>query len=170
MSGLGVGTPRAAKAAAPSREAGELGIELFQRAVEGGGRILRVERRAPTGHADDPQAGIAYLLTFDVGRILVGSDGAGDRLELAFVESDDEAPQGLEDLAEEEPWWRVLGNPLCGAWPNAPGDAAESATTGGLTSVCLQFRPDDENPKLIAMRAESPGVRVSIREPVHVDR
>ncbi len=144
-----------------------MGIELFERAAEARGRILRAERRAPTGFADDPLAGIAYVLTFDVGRILVGSDGAGGRLELAHVESADDLPAGLEDLAEEEPWWRVLGNPLCGAWPNAPGEAAESTESRGLTSVCLQFREDAENPKLIELRAAAPGVRVSIRERVH---
>jgi len=145
-----------------------LGIELFERAAEARGRILRAERRAPTGHADDPQVGMAYVLTFDVGRILVGNDGAGGRLELAFVESPDDIPAGLQDVNEEEPWWRVIGNPLCAVWPNAPGEAAESNATEGLTSVCLQFREDSENPKLIALRAEPPGVRVSIRERVHV--
>jgi hypothetical protein len=150
-------------------EASALGIELFERAVEARGRILRVERRAPTGHADDPQAGIAFLLTFDVGRVLVGSDGAAGGLELAFVERGEDVPAGLEDLAEEEPWWRVLGNPLCGAWPGALGEAAESSSAGRLTALCLQFREDHENPKLIALRAEAPGVRVSIREPVRAD-
>jgi len=143
-----------------------LGIELFERAAESRGRILRVERRAATGHSDDPQVGLAFVLTFDVGRILVGSDGAGGRLELTHVEDADALPAGLEELVEEEPWWRVIGNSLCGAWPNAPGDAAETTTGDGLTSVCLQFREDAENPKLIALRAESPGVRVSIRERV----
>jgi hypothetical protein len=143
-----------------------VGIELFERAAESRGRILRAERRVPTGFGDDPLAGIAFLLTFDVGRILVGSDGAGGRLELSFVESGDDVPTGLEDLAEEEPWWRVLGNPLCGAWPNARGEAAESTQGKGLTSVCLQFREDTENPKLIELRAAPPGVRVSIREHV----
>ncbi len=146
-----------------------MGIELFDRAAEARGRILRAERRAATGFTDDPLVGIAYVLTFDVGRILVGSDGAGGRLELAFVESAEDVPAGLEDLAEEEPWWRVLGNPLCGAWPNAPGEAAESPTSDGLTSVCLQFREDSENPKLIELRADEPGVRVSIRERVSND-
>ena len=141
-------------------------IELFERAAEARGRILRVERSAPTGFGDDPMAGLAYLLTFDVGRILVASDGAGGHLELAAVEDAGELPPGLEDLAEEEPWWRVLGNPICAVWPNAPGEAAESSTTGGLTSLCLQFREDSENPKLISLRAESPGVRVSIRQRV----
>ena len=142
-----------------------MGIELFERAAEARGRLLKAERRAATGHADDALAGIAYLLTFDVGRILVGSDGAGGHLELAHVEDPDNVPAGLEDLTEEEPWWRVLGNPICAVWPNAPGEAAESGTSGELRSLCLQFREDAENPKLIALAAEPPGVRVSIREP-----
>lgn len=146
-----------------------MGIELFERAAESKGRILRVERRAATGHADDPQVGLAFVLTFDVGLVLVGSDGAGGRLELAHVEDAAALPAGLEDLTEEEPWWRVVGNPLCGVWPNAPGDAAETNKGDGLTSICLQFREDSENPKLIALRADSPGVRVSIRERVAED-
>lgn len=146
-----------------------MGIELFERAAEAEGRILRVERSAPTGHEDDPLVGQAYVLTFDVGRVLVGNDGAGGRLELAQIDDAEAAPPGLEDVAEEEPWWRVMGNPLCAVWPNAPGEAAESNAAGGLSSVCLQFREDADNPKLIALRAESPGVRVSIRERVPVE-
>ena len=142
-----------------------MGIELFERAAEARGRLLRVERRAATGHGDDPLAGIAYLLTLDVGRILVGSDGAGGHLELAHVDDPSNVPAGLEDLTEEEPWWRVLGNPICAVWPNAPGEAAESGASSELRSLCLQFREDAENPKLIALAAKPPGVRVSIREP-----
>lgn len=198
-----------------------MGIELLERAAENRGRILRVERRAGTGHAGDPGEGLAFLLTFDVGRILVsaagsggsirgaggsiggaegsigraegsirtaegsirtaegsirgaegsasGAPGAGGALEIVYLESAEELPPGLEDLAEEEPWWRVIGNPICAVWPNAPGEAAESTGAGGLTGVCLQFREDDENPKLIALGAGPSGVEVSVRERVGSD-
>ena len=145
-----------------------MGIELFERTAEARGRILKVERRVPTGGEDDLMLGIAFLLTFDVGRILVGFDGSGGRLALAHVEAGPTESMGLEDLTEEEPWWRVVGNPLCAVWPNAPGEAAESAQADGLSSLCLQFRESDEKPKLVALAAEAQGVRVSLREHVNV--
>lgn len=144
-----------------------MGIELLVRAAEARGRILKVERRAPVGQGDDPTIGLVFLLTFDVGRVLVGLDPATGQIEATHLEVDAAPPTGLEDLAEEEPWWRVLGNPLCAAWPNATGEGAESDRGGALAGLCLQFREDDANPKLIALTAEAPGVRVSTRERVH---
>lgn len=139
-----------------------MGIELFERAAEGRGRILRVERRAPSGYALDPTVGLAFMLTFDVGRILVGCSVAGDRLEITHLDVGEPVPAGLEDIMEEEPWWRVIGNPICRAWASVPGESP--ASKGAPASVCLQFREDAENPKRIAFRAEAPGIRVEIHE------
>lgn len=153
-----------------------MGIDLFERAAQARGRILKVERTAPAGLEGDPMIGLVFLLTFDVGRVLVALDsqsgptGATGQLAMTHLDAETAPPSGLEDLAEEEPWWRVLGNPLCAVWPNAPGEAAETDRGAALTSVCLQFREDDANPKLIALSTDAQGVRVSTREPVHVDR
>jgi hypothetical protein len=152
----------------PKRKEGQLGIDLFERAAKARGRILKVERRAPTGLEADPMIGLVFLLTFDVGRVLVELDPASGQLEATPLDVDKAPPAGLEDLAEEEPWWRVLGNPLCAVWPNATGEAAETGRDGALTGLCLQFREDDANPKLIVLASDAHGVRVSTREPVHV--
>lgn len=145
-----------------------MGIELLERAAGARGRILKVERRAAAGHADDPLVGLAYLLTFDVGRVHVAAGAGGRELALSHLEVGAPLPAGLEDLAEEEPWWRVLGHPLCAVWPGAPGEPAQAAAGASPASVCMQFREDDANPKLIALTASDGSVRVSIRERVHV--
>jgi len=143
-----------------------LGFELFERAAEARGRILKAERMAPANGDVDATFGQGYLLTFDVGRVWVGVELPTGRLDLSHLEVGQPVPAGLEDLIEEEPWWRVLGNPLCAAWPDAAGEGAQSAVGAAPGSVCLQFREDDQNPKLIVLTATPDRVRVSVRESV----
>ena len=139
-----------------------MGIEFFERAAESRGRLLRVERRVPAGAEQDATLGIAYVLTFDVGRIGVGFDPRRGVLDIAH-EGDVESPsQGLQDLAEEEPWWRMIGNTICAAWPVIAGTAA--ARGDDLHGIRIQFREDDDNPKLIVLSAGAGGVQVSVQQ------
>ncbi|MGH0035872.1 MAG: hypothetical protein ACQGVK_12670 [Myxococcota bacterium] len=109
---------------------------LFERAAQAGGQLLRVER-LPDGGREGLAP--AFLLTFDVGRILLTVEGGALRGD--HLVSQQDVPSGLVDAAEEEPWWRLLGNPLHRV--AAPRD-------GGLD---LQFRADDANPRVVRLRA-----------------
>ena len=129
-----------------------MGIELFERAVEGGGQLLRAEARVVGGASNHVAV---LLLTFDVGRILVRAEPATGALVIDYVEAADKAPAGLTDASEEDPWWRVLGQPLARVWP--VGDAGES--------VCIQFRADDENPRLVTLEARGQAVGVRLETP-----
>lgn len=117
-------------------------MELFQRVAEAAGRLLKVQCYRERGReAPDQVSGL--LLTFDVGRILVWADNAADEhdeLSCMHVRDTEDIAGGLQVLDEEEPWWRVLGSPLCRVWPKR--DPA---------GVRLQFRPDDRNPRLVEL-------------------
>lgn len=128
-------------------------LELFERAAQKRGRILRVEA--------DRAEGLPRILalTFDVGRIVVrplegglGAEAVADRTAL---------PAGLVALDEEDPWWRVLGQPITAAWPIAldPGPAAVSSV---LAALKLRFRESDQNPRVIAIAAAGPALRVTL--------
>jgi hypothetical protein len=131
-------------------------MERFQRAAEAKGRILKAERLDPGG-AGEAQRAVAFLVTFDVGRLLVSVDPDSGEITSHFVEPGSEAPAGLVDAVEDEPWWRVLGSPLVRVWF---GDA----TQGGRRSVRLQFREDDENPKIVALDADGPLLQAALAE------
>ena len=126
-----------------------MGIELFERAVRGGGQLLGIEVCPLAGRSDRVSR---LLLTFDLGRIAVSVEPASRRLQVDFVASPEEAPAGLEEVREEEPWWRVLGSPLARAWEGGPGQESK---------LCLQFRADDQSPRVIAL--EPSGGSVCIR-------
>jgi len=138
-----------------------VGIELLEQAGEARGRILRVEQLVSPDAPPDPSRGVGYLLTFDIGRILVAADRMNGRLVLRHVE----APAEVEavkraPLDEEEPWWRVLGNPLTRAWPGDAGAGAASPAAD-VAEVRLQFREDDAHPKVISLRLEAGLIRVA---------
>jgi hypothetical protein len=135
-------------------------IEVFERAAAARGRILRVEQLVAGNGESHAQRAPGYVLTFDVGRILVAADPARAQLTVRPVESGTElAALRLEVLDEEEPWWRVAGNVITRAWPGADGGEA-AVTADALNDVRLQFREDTENPKVISFRYESGAVRV----------
>lgn len=95
-------------------------------------RLLRVE-------SDDPRS---LSLLFDRGVLRVDViDGA---LELALSAAGDGLGAGSARLDEDDPWWTVIGHPLCGAWSLLDGE-------GRRTALELQLRPDGENPKIIAL-------------------
>jgi hypothetical protein len=117
---------------------------LLERAVQGGGQLLKVEKLGD-GATEGPAR--ALVFTFDVGRILVtAEDGQlrGDTLQSA-----EDLPSGLLDAAEEEPWWRILGNPVTKVGPDAE------------SGFDVQFRHDDANPRRVRLRVD--GSRVSAK-------
>jgi hypothetical protein len=129
-----------------------VGFELFQRASGARAQILRVERMASS---DGESSAPAFLLTFDVGRILVRSDPFTGSLRAEALESREAVSGPLACADEEEPWWRVLGAPLTAAWESGAEEAR------GLR---LRFRSDDDNPRVIALRPEGASVRASLEK------
>ena len=139
-------------------------MELFERAAEADARILRVEQLMESGGEPTPEQGIGYLLTFDVGRILVLPDREGACLALREVSNAEEVEEiQLLSLSEEEPWWRVVGQSLTRAWPGAHGEGA-SSSAGDPDEIRLQFRADEENPKVISLHYEGGRVHIQPRE------
>ncbi len=134
----------------------ESDLEIFERAVASGGRLLRVEadRLGPR-----PEH---LVLTFDIGRIGIRTrDGA---LAVEHYAERAELPEGLLSLAEEEPWWRLLGHPLTAVWP---GEAREGAGAVGLTSASLlklRFRQESENPRVVVLEAGDGSLAVSLEK------
>jgi hypothetical protein len=103
-------------------------MEAFKNAAAAGAQLLKAERLAPAGDDQTPLTS-AYLLTFDVGRVLLATDPARGRLVAENIPDPDSVPGGRVDASEDEPWWRLLGCSLALATP-----AAEPA------SLRLDFR------------------------------
>ncbi|MBW2231581.1 MAG: hypothetical protein JRG92_05205 [Deltaproteobacteria bacterium] len=137
-----------------------MGIEIFERAAEARGCILRVEQLVAADGTSEVLRAPGYLLTFDVGRVLIAADKGHERLLVRQIENAaDVAGLQLEPLDDEEPWWRVAGNRVTRAWPGADGgDAAVAADA--MHDLRLQFREDSENPRVISFKYESGAVRV----------
>ncbi|MBW1884256.1 MAG: hypothetical protein JRJ58_12050 [Deltaproteobacteria bacterium] len=129
-------------------------LEIFERAVAARGRLLRVEadRSGPTPRQ--------LALTFDVGRILVRS--SADGLSATQLEERGELPGRLEPLDEQEPWWRLLGQPLTAVRPGATGEAVGAQGPGFLGVLKLRFREAAENPRIVVLEAAGAAVRVSL--------
>jgi hypothetical protein len=110
-----------------AREAEPL-LEAF---VVAAARLLRVE-------SDDPRA---LSLRFDRGVLrLAVVDGALE-LELGGATG---VGEDAAILDEDDPWWTVIGHPLCGAWSRRDGEGRREALE-------LQLRPDGENPKIVVL-------------------
>ena len=136
--------------------ADQSGLEIFERAVEGRGRILRAE-------ADQTGATPGVLvLTFDVGRIVVRPGEEG--LLIEHVGEGGALPTGLEALDDEEPWWRLLGQPLTAAWPGGVEDGVGARGLGSLMVLKLRFRDESDNPRVVQLEAAGRAVRVSVEE------
>jgi hypothetical protein len=110
--------------------------------IELGAVLLRAE--AEPESASDFRRCTSLLLTFDRGKLLLEPEEDG--LALSFEEADFSGPMGLEPLDEEEPWWALIGQPLMRSW-----DVEQEGRRVGLD---LQLRPDDENPKVVSIRAD----------------
>ena len=64
-----------------------MGIELFERAAETEARLLKAEQLVEQGSDPSPEQGIGYLLTFDVGRILILPDSQNASLALREIKN-----------------------------------------------------------------------------------
>lgn len=140
-----------------------MGIELFERAAENGGRILRVEQLSPPGGSTDASRGPGYLLTLDVGRILVAANPKTGGLVISQIPAGEELGVRLLALDEEEPWWRVVGNPIARVWP-VGSDETTRESGAEVRGVRLQFRADHENPKLVSLGFDDDQVRVVLED------
>lgn len=128
-------------------------MEIFERAAAARGRILRVE-------ADRSDALPRILaLTFDIGRIVVRP--ADGELRAEVVADRAALPPGLVLLDEEDPWWRVLGQPLTAVWP-VGSEAGPVRTQARLEALKLRFRESDQNPRIVGITAAGPALRVGL--------
>ncbi|MDG2335892.1 MAG: hypothetical protein P8Q97_16895 [Myxococcota bacterium] len=144
-----------------------MGIELLERAAEAQGTFLKAEQLVQAGGGDDPSRGPGYLLTFDVGRILVVADRSNACLVLRQIQAADEVGSlRMASLEEEEPWWRVAGNPLVKAWPAPSGEGAASASEE-ISDVRMQFRQESDRPRVVSMRYQDGAVLVAMH--AHVE-
>src|SRR5262245_40839015 len=107
--------------------------------IAGRARLLRVE-------SDHPRA---LVLRFDRGALRAEWVDGALELELGGGAT---LAEDAAILDEDDPWWTVLGQPLCGAWSRRDAEGRRSALE-------LQLRPDDENPKLIVLEAHGPLLR-----------
>lgn len=125
------------------------GIELFERARDAGGRLLSVER-LPGVDADE-QVSAGLVLVFDVGRILMATDGATGRLHALHLEDAEEVPSAAVSAIEDEPWWRLLGCPLASASVEDDGRVLR-----------LGLRIGDEVGRFVTLTAEGEAVRTAL--------
>lgn len=123
-------------------------MERLQRVVEAGGRLLKVERVPGAG----PNIAPAFLLTFDVGRLLIEVDVAAGRVHSVHVEGPDDTPPQLEAASEDEPWWRMMGCLL----------ARVTAGEVGAQGLRLQFREDQDNPRIVSLSPSGADVQVRL--------
>jgi len=139
-----------------------VGVELFERAAEVGGCFLKAEQLVASGGDHDPLRGPGYLLTFDVGRILVAADPRNACLLIRQIESLEEvASVRLAPLDEEEPWWRIAGNPLTRAWPSEEGVGATTGE-GEVRDLRMQFRGEGDRPRVVFLCYDSGAVRAGL--------
>jgi hypothetical protein len=123
-------------------------MERLERVVEAGGCLLKVDQLGAR------EAGVAkgFLLTFDVGRLLLEVDPEAGRIRSIAIEGVDEIPSGAEVVSEEDPWWRLLGYPL----------ARVVAGEIGAQGLRLQFRADHENPRVVVLQPSGSEVEVTL--------
>jgi len=128
------------------------GFDLFARARDARAVLLEAHRVPPIGGADEEGRGIAFALVFDAGRVLVAPGSPGGReLHAIALESADDVPSNAVPANEEEPWWRLLGAPLVGAWCEEEGAA-----------IRLQLRDDADAPRFVLLRREGASVRAAL--------
>jgi len=125
-------------------------MDWFERVAETGGLLLRVDCAEPTGIG-----GSCLLMTFDNGRLLVTADPVEHHLVVEVAASREDAPGELLLANEEEPWWRVLGSPLVRVSPLSEGVPLSQ----GLR---LQFRADDDAPRIIALSPRGSNVSAAL--------
>ena len=125
-------------------------LRALERWVQGGARLLRVER-APLRSTLDTRRALLLMLTFDRGRLVIGC--GGDGLELAVPQSEEEVPENLLPADEDDPWWTLMGTGL--------RDASDESDGSRCAALHLRFRPDHENPRLVTLRASDGQLHIS---------
>ncbi len=131
------------------------------------------------GDRTGPKLGL-LVLTFDIGRILIATEGAtdgstedaregardgstaGSTLTVRHVLERAALPPGLISLQEEEPWWRLLGHPLTAVWPGDVEWGTGARSLGPSTVLKLRFREESENPRVITLAAVAGAVAVTL--------
>ncbi len=133
------------------------GLAILERAAEARGKILRAE-------ADRAGASVGVLaLTLDVGRILVTPSDEG--LVVSAVSDREGLPEDLGSLDEEEPWWRLLGQPITAACPGGVEEGVGASGLGALMVLKMRFREETENPRVVRLEATGNAIRVSLDDP-----
>ena len=98
----------------------------------------------------DPGASVGVLaLTFDVGRVVIAPADVG--LDVSAAGDREALPAGLGSLDEEEPWWRLLGQPITAAWPGGVEEGVGASGLGSLMVLKLRFREESENPRVVRL-------------------
>ena len=115
-------------------------MELLERAAAAASPLLAAESIADGG----------LLLTFEAGRLRLAGEPASAELVVELVAAGDLDALRRVNLGEEEPWWRLVGSPL----------VAVHAISGG---AALQFRHDDDNPRVVEIVLEAGTLRVGLR-------
>jgi len=129
-------------------------LENFERIVSAGGRILRAEAER-TGATCEVLA-----LTFDLGRIVIRSGDEG--LSITQAADRGELPEELIALDEEDPWWRLMGQPLTAAWPGGVEEGVGARGLNSLMVLKMRFREESDNPRILCLEAAGRSVRVSL--------
>jgi len=114
-------------------------MEVFKNAANASAQLLKAERLAQASGDETPLTS-AYLLTFDVGRVLLAADPARGRLTAHSIPDQEAVPGGLVDASEDEPWWRLLGCSLAHATPSTEPTSLRldfRISGGGLRSLDL---------------------------------
>jgi peptide-methionine (R)-S-oxide reductase len=124
-----------------------MGVELFERIKDAGGRLLKVEGQTVRGGSEGLCS--ALLLTFDVGRIQLAPKLAEGELEATPVESRDELKDGWTALDEAEPWWRLLG-----------ASVADCRAVAGTLE--LQFKVGDQKLRHLSLAVDEGLVRAAL--------
>ena len=113
-----------------------------------GARLLHVER-LPLRASPDSTRALSLRLTFDCGALCF--EACADELAVARA---DEAIEGSAGADEEEPWWALLGHELCGV-------RLDVDARGAARRARLQFRPDDQSPRFVLLRARDGQLQVA---------
>jgi hypothetical protein len=121
-------------------------------------RLLRAQQTPLPGQSELYEA---VVLTFDRARLIITPSGRGDELALRLDPGDSDVLRpdlaaAAQDSGEEEPWWRVLGNPLHRAWASSDPQRDQAALE-------LQFRADDANPRVVVLELAEGGIRIHLR-------
>jgi len=114
-------------------------------------RLLRAEVAIARARLSGAPLLDEVALSFDAGVLRLRP--VAETNEIQCVVSPDQLSSQLIDYAEEEPWWRVLGNPLIAA-------SASPGSEAGSPELTLQFREEASNPRFISLYRLSGGLGV----------